>query len=141
VTSVTWGGEGLEVDEHSITVLRYARGLSKMETRWGTLTDPWTQQPQPKCGFVVVGSEGSIASYDYDDFVTLQTRSEPTPRQVQADPVIAPNRGPVEHVLDALASGKPFRGPLEPEIARIGQRIVDTAFQSAQAGRTLPLVD
>ena len=35
---------------------RYARGLSKFETRWGTLTDPWTQQPQPKCGFVLVGA-------------------------------------------------------------------------------------
>ena len=44
---------GLEVDEHSITIARYAHGLSKYETRWGTFTDPWTLQPQPKCGFVL----------------------------------------------------------------------------------------
>ncbi len=24
--------------------------VSKFETRWGTFTDPWTHQPQPKCG-------------------------------------------------------------------------------------------
>lgn len=42
---------GLEVDEHSIVVARYDTGLSKFESRWGTFTDPWTHQPQPKCGF------------------------------------------------------------------------------------------
>ena len=56
VTSVVDETPGIEVDQHSITVCRYARGLSKFETRWGTLTDPWTQQPQPKCGFVLVGT-------------------------------------------------------------------------------------
>lgn len=140
VTSVTWGADGLEVDEHSITVLRYARGLSKMETRWGTFTDPWTTQPQPKCGFVIVGSEGTISSYDYDEHVTVQTRDQPGATRVDNDPVSAPDRGPIEHVLDALARRRPFRGPLEPAIARVGQRIVDTAFASAEAGRTLPLV-
>ena len=52
---------GLEVDEHSIVVARYAHGLSKFETRWGTFTDPWIIQPQPKCGFVILGTEGSVA--------------------------------------------------------------------------------
>ena len=56
VTSVVDETPGIEVDEHSITVCRYRAGLSKFETRWGTLTDPWTQQPQPKCGFVLVGT-------------------------------------------------------------------------------------
>ena len=36
--------QGIEVDQHSITVCRYARGLSRMETRWGTFTDPWVIQ-------------------------------------------------------------------------------------------------
>ncbi len=140
VTSTTWTAPGLEVDEQSITVLRYARGLSRMETRWGTFTDPWVMQPQPKCGFVIVGTDGTITSWDYDDHITLQTRAVPDATPYPADPVTAPNRGPVEHVLDALAKRTPFRGPLEPAIARIGQRIVDTAFASAKAGRTLALV-
>ena len=59
--------EGLEVDEHSITVARYAQGLSKFETRWGTFTDPWVTQPQPKCGFVITGTHGTISSYAYAD--------------------------------------------------------------------------
>jgi len=41
VTSVVDQPEGLEVDEHSITICRYRRGLSKLETRWGAFTDPW----------------------------------------------------------------------------------------------------
>lgn len=36
---------GLEVGQHGIPVARYARGLSKFETRWGTFTDPWPTSP------------------------------------------------------------------------------------------------
>jgi len=140
VTAVTDRPTGLEVDEHSITILRYAGGLSKMETRWGTLTDPWTIQPQPKCGFVLVGTDGSIGSGDYDDHITLQTRAHPAVQVVPNDRVAAPHRAPVEHVLHCLDSGAPFHGPLDPAIARIGQRIVDTAAASARAGRTLALL-
>ena len=83
VTSVVDQPEGLEVDEHSITICRYRRGLSKLETRWGTFTDPWTTQPQPKCGFVIVGTEGTISSYDFEPHVGIQTRSH---RDIQNDP-------------------------------------------------------
>ena len=48
---------GLEVDEHSVTVCRYAHGLSKIETRWGTFhRSMGVIQPQPRCGFVVTGT-------------------------------------------------------------------------------------
>jgi glucose-fructose oxidoreductase len=140
VTAATWAAPGLEVDEHSITILRYARGMSKMETRWGTLTDPWTIQPQPRCGFVVVGEHGSIASWDYDAHVTLQTRAHPEPRTVPVDSFAAPHRAPVEHLIWHLAGHGPLHGPLTPAICRTGQRIVDTAFAAARAGRTLPLI-
>ena len=73
VTCTTDEVPGIEVDQHSITVCRYARDFSKMETRRGTFTDPWTLQPQPKCGFVFVGTDGTISSYDYEDHVTVQT--------------------------------------------------------------------
>jgi len=45
VKTVTDLPNGLEVDEHSITVARYSCGLSSFETRWGTFTDPWNAQP------------------------------------------------------------------------------------------------
>jgi glucose-fructose oxidoreductase len=140
VTATTWSAPGLEVDEHSISVLRYARGMSKLETRWGTFSDPWTRQPQPRCGFVIVGSAGTISSWDYDDHVTVQTRDRPDAHPVRADVPVAPDRKPVEHVLHAFATGGALRGPLDPAIARVGQRIVDTAFASAREGRTLKLL-
>ena len=66
ITATVDQSTDLEVDEHSITIARYDTGLSKFETRWGTFTDPWILQPQPKCGFVIVGTEGTISSYDYE---------------------------------------------------------------------------
>jgi glucose-fructose oxidoreductase len=140
VTAVVDQPQELEVDEHSITICRYARGLSKLETRWGTFTDPWTTQPQPKCGFVIVGSEGTISSYDYDAHVGVQTRSQPTIRLVPVDELKAPFRKPVEYVLHCKERDLKFEGPLDPALCRTAQRIVDTAALSARERRTLSLL-
>jgi glucose-fructose oxidoreductase len=140
VTSVVDETPGIEVDQHSVTVCRYKRGLSKFETRWGTLTDPWTQQPQPKCGFVLVGTDGSISSYDYDDFVTLQTRKATAHTKVPVDALPPGRRSAVEYMLARIDDGAPISGPLDPELCLIGQRIVDSAAMSAAAKRTVPLV-
>ncbi|RUT30229.1 Gfo/Idh/MocA family oxidoreductase [Arsenicitalea aurantiaca] len=140
VTSVVDQTPGLEVDEHSITIARYDTGLSKFETRWGTFSDPWLTQPQPKCGFVVVGTEGTIASYDYEETIALQTRARPEIHTLPVDVIAAPNRGPIEHVLACLDTGAPVTGPLDPQLCRIAQRIVDTALLSAREGRTLELI-
>ncbi len=140
VTSTTDQTQGIEVDQHSITVCRYDSGLSKMETRWGTFTDPWITQPQPQCGFAFVGSEGTIRSLDYADHVTVQTRARPEAHAVPADPLPEGRRNAIEYVLGCIARGEPITGPLDPEVSLLGQRIVDTAAQSAREKRTLPLV-
>ena len=131
---------GIEVDQHSVTVLRYATGLSRMETRWGTLTDPWVTQPQPTCGFVFVGADGTIASPDYATHVTLQTRAHPDPVLVPAAPLPMGHRNAIEYVLGCIERGDPITGPLDPTISLLGQRIVDTAAQSAREKRTLALL-
>lgn len=140
VTCVTDEPEGLEVDEHAIVVARYDTGLCKFETRWGTFTDPWTHQPQPRCGFVMVGSGGTISSYDYDDVVTVQTTARPEPHAIPVDAIEPPHRNPIEYMVSRLAGDLPIDGPLSPTVSRIGQRIVDTAVLSAAEKRTLPLV-
>ena len=131
---------GIEVDQHSITLARYARGLSRFETRWGTLTDPWTQQPQPRCGFQLVGTDGSISSWDYDDHVTLQTRADTTHRKVPVDVLPPGRRGVIEHMLDLIDRDLPVTGVLDPQLALIGQRMIDSAVKAAAEKRTVALV-
>lgn len=140
VTAVIDDAPGIEVDQHAITICRYARGLSKMETRWGTFTDPWTIQPQPKCGFILVGTDGTMASWDYADHLTVQTRANPKPHPVPAVPLPEGQRNAIEYVLGCLKTGAPITGPLDPDVSLIGQRIVDTAAQSAREKRTLALL-
>ena len=131
---------GIEVDQHSITVCRYPFGLSKMETRWGTFTDPWAIQPQPHCGFVFVGTGGTIASRDYADHVTVQTRSRPEPTPVTVDRLPPRRRNAIEYVLGCIERGESVAGPLDPGLCLTAQRIVDTAARSAQEKRTLALL-
>jgi predicted dehydrogenase len=131
---------GIEVDQHSITVCRYSRGLSKMETRWGTITDPWIIQPQPNCGFVFVGTNGTIVSDDYADHVMVQTRTQQTPTSVPADALPIGRRNVIEYMLGCIDRGEDISGPLDPEVSLTGQRIVDTAARAAREKRTLALL-
>jgi len=140
VTCVADEPAGLEVDEHSVTIARYARGLSKFETRWGTFTDPWTLQPQPKCGFVIVGTQGTIASYDYEKTIRIQTKSKPEGFEQTVDELKYPFRNPIEYVLDCIEHGRPVEGPLSPVLCRIGQQIVDSAALSVREKRTVKLL-
>jgi predicted dehydrogenase len=140
VTAVTDRPKGLEVDEHSVVVARYAFGLSKFETRWGTFTDPWTLQPQPRCGFVLVGTEGTLGFGDYDRVVRMQTRRRPGGVDVPVDRPKPPFHNPIAYVLDCIRRGRKPEGPLSPQLARIGQQIVDSAVLSARTGRTVRLL-
>ncbi|MAT72221.1 MAG: glucose-fructose oxidoreductase [Planctomycetaceae bacterium] len=139
VTAMVDRPAGLEVDEQSVTIARYETGLSKFETRWGTFTDPWTHQTQPRCGFILVGEAGTIASADYAESIQLQTAEHPAGVAVPCDKLAPPYQNPVQNVVACLREGAALAGPLTPAISRIGQEIIDAAVQSAQSGRTVSL--
>ena len=119
---------------------RYAGGMSKFETRWGTFTDPWTFQPQPKCGFVLVGSRGTISSYDFESMVRVQTDKFPEGKEFPAEDLESPFHNPVAYMIYCIQNALPIEGPLSIEISRIGQQIVDTAYKSAESKKTFPLM-
>ncbi|WP_145074837.1 Gfo/Idh/MocA family protein [Aureliella helgolandensis] len=141
ITSMVDEPTGLEVDEHSITIARYAFGLSKFETRWGTYTDPWTHQPQPRCGYTLVGTEGTITSWDYSPTLRVQDGAHPEGIDVPVDSLLPPEQNAMQYFIDCLKRDRAIEGPLSPELSRIGQQIVDTAFASAQQKRTLKLLE
>lgn len=135
VTATTYGSPGLEVDEQSIVVAAYAAGLSSFHTRWGTFTDPWTHRTQPRTGYVVVGTHGTVSSFDYDGHVTVQDAAYLDGREVAVDvlaPEVSTGLGALLHHLD---TGEPLDGPMSVGIGRTGQLLVDAAVLSARTGR------
>ncbi|MDQ3815467.1 MAG: Gfo/Idh/MocA family oxidoreductase [Armatimonadota bacterium] len=140
VTTTVDQPRGLEVDEHSVTVARYEYGLSKYETRWGTFTDPWTHQPQPKCGFVIMGTAGTISSYDYEQTIRVQTKEHPEGQELPVDTIHPPFQNPIQYLIHCVSTGTEVTGPLSPKLSRIGQQIVDSAVLSAREKRTVPLL-
>lgn len=141
VTAMTAAQKGLEVDEQSVTVARYGDALSTFQTRWGTFTDPWVHQPQPKCGFVLKGSAGTISSWDYAPVIRVQTAERPEGYDQAVDALEAPYRGAIEYFVHCLRTGEKLSGPLDPKVSRIGQQIVDTAHRSAALRKTVALLD
>lgn len=133
--------EGDEVDEQSVVIATYSDGLSTFQTRWGTFTDPWTDQPWPRCGFVIVGTEGTIASFDFADAVVLQTRAEPAGTSVPVDVLLLEETGGVANLVSALDSGRPLEGPTSAETSFSGQRIVEAAARSIACGTSVPMIE
>lgn len=134
VTARTWGAAGLEVDEQSVVIARYDTGLSVFQTKWGTLTDPWTMQGHPRHGFVVVGSRGVIASEDYATHVDVQTIDDPAPHPIAVDVLAPAEQTALAYLIDRLETGQPIEGPSSWQISRSGQLIVDAARRSARTG-------
>ncbi len=72
--------------------------------------------------------------------MTVQTRANPEPHPIAADPLPPGGRNAIEYVLGCISRGEPLTGPLDPEVSLTGQRIVDTAALSAREKRSLPLL-
>ena len=89
--------------------------------------------------FVILGTDGTVSSYDYDDHVTVQTRKKTVPHQIPAPAPKAPNQNPVQDLLHCLDKGVPLEGPVSLPISRIGQEIVDAAVKSAKLKKAVKL--
>lgn len=137
VTARTHVVPGDEVDEQSVVIASYGSGLSTFQTRWGTFTDPWTHQPNPRCGFVLVGAAGTIASHDYANHVVLQDDDHPGGIRVPVDSF--PVSSGLADLVRSMSLGEPLTGPLSAELSFAGQRIVEAAADSARMDRTVPL--
>lgn len=140
ITAVTGGARGVPVNEQSVTIARYGEWLSTFHTRWGTFTSPWVHQPQPKCGFVLKGTDGTIANYDYEPTIRLQTRQHPEGKIIPVDKPKRPRSNPIQYLLHCLETGAPVEGPISVKTSRIGQQIVDTAALSAKTKRPQKLL-
>lgn len=140
VATMAGGNPELAVDEQSVTMARYGNWVSTFQTRWGTLTDPWEFQTQPKCGFVLKGTEGTIGHFDYEDQIRLANHECPQGRILPVDVATFPFRNPVEYFINCLEHNQSIEGPLSIEYNRIGQQIVDTAVKSLKERCTVNLI-
>jgi len=52
-------------------------------------------RPQPKCGFVIVGAEETIRSYDYEPAIRIQTRATPEGEMLPVDTLPPPFQNPI----------------------------------------------
>jgi predicted dehydrogenase len=126
--------DGYPVDLQVAVLARYTSGLSTLQARWGTFTDPWETQPQPGCGFVIVGDEGTIQSLDLQSTVRVQTAQDPKPRELAVDELRPEERGPLAAIASAVRGEAPIPRPLDVGTGLAGQRLVDAAVESIRTG-------
>ena len=139
VTAMQYVPSGSAVDFQTVAVARYASGLSTLQSRWGTFTDPWIHQPEPACGLTVVGSAGTILSLDYADTLRLSTEHAPDGQLVPVDEAAPGERDILEALDAALTAGLEVAGPCGSAISLAGQKIVDAVKASVRCGHTVTL--
>ncbi len=140
LTAIAWGTEGLRVDEQAVVAAAYSTGLSTFQTKWGTFSNPWDNQPTPGCGFDVVGTTGTIRSRDFAPEVFVQTLDHPAAVGIPVDAPRADQTGALAHLIHCLDTGAEPSGPSSKSLSRKGQQIVDTAIASVASGRTTELL-
>ncbi|MHC5794698.1 Gfo/Idh/MocA family protein [Lacisediminihabitans sp. FW035] len=140
LTALTWGSEGLAVDEQSVVAAAYPKGLSTFQTKWGTFSNPWDAHNAPACGFVVVGTGGTISSRDFAPEVFVQTVANPAAVGIPVDVPRIDQTGALAHVIHCLDNGLVPSGPSSKELSRKGQQIVDTAIKAVATGTTTDLL-
>lgn len=89
---------------------------------------------------MIVGSAGTISSYDYEATIRLQSKDHPEGEVIPVDKLQAPYQNPIQYLLHCLETGEPVTGPLSPAICRVGQQIVDSAALSAREQMTVKLL-
>ena len=62
------------------------------------------------------------------------------PEIVPVDEPKPGRRGVIDYMVERIRKDLPIDGPLSPETALVGQRILDTALAAAKAKRTLALL-
>lgn len=139
VSGMSFVPPGLHVDEQSVTIAQFADGLSTYQCRWGTFTDPWTTQPQPFCGFVVVGTDGTIVSRDFAPALHVQTHEQPDGYDIPVDEATETTKNALSYLLECRETGVPPSGPCTMGTALKGQRIVDAARQAMASGSVVSL--
>ena len=143
VTCVVDETPGIEVDQHSITVCRYARGLSKFETRWGTLTDPWTH---PAAAEMRLRAGRHATARSRATTTTTSSRCRPGQAPAHASRCRSTRCRPAGARADRIHARPDRRrrarspGRSTRRCRLIGQRIIDSAVLSAREKRTVPLV-
>lgn len=91
--------------------------------------------------FWIVGTAGTISSYDFEPTVFVQTVNAPQGCAHPVDSLEPPYQNPIQYIVDCIENYRQPEGPLSVEISRMGQQIVDSAVVSAREKRTVALLD
>ncbi len=139
VSALATNLRGTGVEDNVVVAVEYDRVLCCLEATSTALTNSWEIQPQPPHEFVFVGERGSISAYDYAGRVRVATAKHPQGYDVPCD-ILPPDSGNcIEYFIDCLDKNQQPQGPLNPELCRIGQMIMEAARISIAEERTVSL--
>ena len=128
------------MDEHSITIARYALRTFQIRDALGHLYRSLDAPAAAEMRVCRRRHRGHHQQLRLRAVIRVQTREHPETHEVPVDALAPPRQNPIQYLLHCLETGEPVRGPLDPTLCRIGQQIVDTAVESAKQKRTLALL-
>ena len=140
VTAVVDETPGIEVDQHSITVARYAQGLQQVRDALGHDLRSLDAAADPEVRLHPRRHQGRDRELRLRRPTSRVQLRGGQPETVPVDEPKPGRRGVIDYMVERIRKDLPIDGPLSPETALVGQRILDTALAAAKAKRTLALL-
>ena len=121
--------------DNVVMVLRYDSAIALAESSWSWIGG------YPSAGPYVYGTEGSLLAHSGKEpqDVTIVTKSDPTPREIKAEPLPEGERNAPEYFLRCIAEDRPVEGLVSPLVSRGGQEILEAAIISIATGAEVQL--
>lgn len=121
--------------DNAVILLRYPKAIGVAETSWS-----WVGG-LPTAGPVVYGTEGTLVAHGGRDpaGVTLITRGQSEPQQIDAPPLPEGQRNAPEYFISSIQADRPIEGLVSPTISRDAQEILEAALLSIRTGQEIAL--
>jgi predicted dehydrogenase len=133
-------GGGLTKDDpaildNAVMLLRYPKAIGVAETSWSWIGG------LPTAGPVVYGVEGTLVAHGGRDpaGVTLITRGQTEPRNLDAPPLPEGQRNAPEYFVSSILADRPIEGLVSPAVSRDAQEILEAALLSIRTGQEVAL--
>ncbi|MBT3343045.1 MAG: Gfo/Idh/MocA family oxidoreductase [Gemmatimonadetes bacterium] len=125
----------LSVDDNGVIVMRYPRGMCRIEMTWSEAV-PHVPPHDP----VIYGTEGTLVA---GENVTLYTRQDKDGSVINLDELPEAQGNATEHFLHCIRTGSEPQFQTSAELSRAAQEIMEGGLRSAVSGVevSLPIED
>ena len=130
----------IEAEDNAVLLLRYPKAISIIQASWSEYAadTAWKHYPGPK--LAVYGSEGAVIWHHWnDETLSLITKEHPEGTTIKPSTLPEEMKNPPTYLANCIINDKPVAEPLNLELCRDVQEILEAGYRSLKLKREVEL--